>query len=110
MKQGIARNGFAISAVLLGLVLVGNLRSQRQTPSAPPTAAPAAPQSPAATQTTAATPAVISPRAVINQYCLGCHNEKLKSGGLTLSELNLDAVHQSPEIAEKVIRKLRAGL
>jgi hypothetical protein len=34
----------------------------------------------------------------------------MKAGGLALSELNLDAVHQSAEIAEKVIRKLRGGL
>ena len=47
---------------------------------------------------------------LINQYCVACHNDKLKSGGLTLSALNLDAVHQSAEVAEKVIRKLRGGL
>ncbi len=48
--------------------------------------------------------------------CLGCHSDRLKSGGLALSALNLDAPGndvQSPgstEIAEKVIRKLRGGL
>jgi hypothetical protein len=53
----------------------------------------------------------VSPqRALINQYCLACHNDRLKSGGLALSELNLEAVDQSAEIAEKVIRKLRGGL
>jgi len=109
MTQGIARNGFAISAVLLGLVLVGNLQSQGQAPAARPAAVPASTPSPAGTPGPAATP-VIPPRALVDQYCLGCHNEKLKSGGLALSELNLDAVYQSPEIAEKVIRKLRAGL
>src|SRR5262245_18558197 len=109
MTQRIARNGFAISAVLLGLVLVGNLQSQGQAPTARPAAAPTSPPSPASTPGTVATP-VIPPRAVIDQYCLGCHNDRLKSGGLSLAQLNLDAVHQSPEIAEKVIRKLRAGL
>jgi hypothetical protein len=34
----------------------------------------------------------------------------MKSGGLALSQLDLDAVDQSAEIAEKVIRKLRGGL
>jgi mono/diheme cytochrome c family protein len=53
----------------------------------------------------------VSPqRALVDQYCVVCHNEKLKSGGLTLTDLNLDAVHQSAEVAEKVIRKLRGGL
>jgi len=34
----------------------------------------------------------------------------MKAGGLALSQLNLDDVHQNAEIAEKVIRKLRGGL
>jgi len=44
---------------------------------------------------------------------MGCHSDRLKSGGLALSALNLDApgeTAQSAEIAEKVIRKLRGGL
>jgi hypothetical protein len=44
---------------------------------------------------------------------MGCHSDRLKSGGLALSALNLDAPvanAQSAEIAEKVIRKLRGGL
>ncbi len=41
---------------------------------------------------------------------MGCHSDRVRSGGLALSELNLDAVDQHAEIAEKVIRKLRGGL
>ena len=41
---------------------------------------------------------------------MGCHSDRAKAGGLALSELNLDAVGQHAEIAEKVIRKLRGGL
>ncbi len=41
---------------------------------------------------------------------MACHNDRLKSGGLALSALNLTAPDQSAEIAEKVIRKLRGGL
>jgi mono/diheme cytochrome c family protein len=72
-----------------------------------------APSSPAPNaQTSSATP--VSPqRALVDQYCMGCHSDRLKSGGLALSVLNLDAPHadaQSAEIAEKVIRKLRGGL
>ena len=43
-------------------------------------------------------------------YCMGCHSDRVKSGGLALSQLNLDAVDQSAEVAEKVVRKLRGGL
>jgi hypothetical protein len=39
-----------------------------------------------------------------------CHNDRMRSGGLALSELNLDAADPNAEIAEKVIRKLRGGL
>jgi len=41
---------------------------------------------------------------------MSCHSDRVKSGGLALSTLNLDAVDQSAEVAEKVIRKLRGGL
>src|SRR5262249_39572854 len=54
-----------------------------------------------------------SPESLLNQYCMGCHSDRVKSGGLALSALNLDAPSanpQSAEIAEKVIRKLRGGL
>jgi len=45
--------------------------------------------------------------AVINQYCLTCHNSKLKTAGLALDAINSDSVSQHPEEWEKVIRKLR---
>ncbi len=51
-----------------------------------------------------------TPRALIDQYCLGCHSDRMKAGGLALSQLNLDAPGENAETAEKVIRKLRGGL
>src|SRR5689334_6801450 len=50
-----------------------------------------------------------SPQALVSQYCMSCHSDRVKSGGLALSELDLSAVGQHAEIAEKVIRKLRGG-
>jgi hypothetical protein len=49
-------------------------------------------------------------QTVVNTYCVGCHNEKLKSGGFSWS--SLDPAHPDKNIdeAEKVIRKVRAGL
>ena len=41
---------------------------------------------------------------------MACHNDRLRSGGLSLAQLNLAEVGQHAEIAEKVIRKLRGGL
>ena len=47
--------------------------------------------------------------AVVRRYCVGCHNDKGKSGGLSLVAFDVAHAAQSPEVAEKVIRKLQAG-
>jgi Protein of unknown function (DUF1592)/Protein of unknown function (DUF1588)/Protein of unknown function (DUF1587)/Protein of unknown function (DUF1595)/Protein of unknown function (DUF1585) len=48
--------------------------------------------------------------AVLNEYCLGCHDADGRAGGLSLQEFDLARADRQPEIAEKMIRKLRAGL
>ena len=47
-------------------------------------------------------------RALVNQYCVSCHSDKLKTGGLVLENLNVDNVAQNPEVWEKVLHKLNA--
>jgi Protein of unknown function (DUF1592)/Protein of unknown function (DUF1588)/Protein of unknown function (DUF1587)/Protein of unknown function (DUF1585)/Protein of unknown function (DUF1595)/Planctomycete cytochrome C len=49
-------------------------------------------------------------QAVLDQYCITCHNQKLKTGGLELDRLNLRDVAPDAETWEKVVRKVRAGL
>src|SRR5436190_5644000 len=49
-------------------------------------------------------------RALLDQYCVTCHNEKLKTAGLTLDKLDPAHVAQDAEAWEKVVRKLRAGM
>jgi mono/diheme cytochrome c family protein len=49
-------------------------------------------------------------RALVNQYCITCHNEKLKTGDLMLDKLDLEHVGVQAETWEKVVRKVRAGL
>ena len=49
-------------------------------------------------------------RKVMDQYCVTCHNEKAKAGELLLDRLDLSNLDEHTEIAEKVVRKLRAGL
>src|SRR2546426_10251798 len=49
-----------------------------------------------------------SPRAVIDKYCVTCHNERLKTAALMLDKADVDHVGSSAEIWEKVLRKLRA--
>ncbi len=48
--------------------------------------------------------------AFVKQYCSGCHNDTQKSGGMTLTGLDMAHPEQNGELSEKVIRKLRAGL
>ncbi len=50
-----------------------------------------------------------TPQAFVTQYCIGCHNAKLKTAGLTLDPADLGRVPATAEIWEKVVRKLRAG-
>jgi len=48
--------------------------------------------------------------ALVKQYCTTCHNDKMKAGGLTLAAFDAAALESHPETAEKMIRKLRAGM
>jgi hypothetical protein len=49
-------------------------------------------------------------KAMVSQYCAGCHNDKLKSGGFSWTKLDLDHPEQNAEQAEHVIRKVKTGL
>src|SRR5689334_18980072 len=49
-------------------------------------------------------------RALLDQYCVTCHNDKTKRANLTLEKLDLTAAGDNAELWEKVIRKLRAGV
>ena len=48
-------------------------------------------------------------RAVLNRYCVTCHNERLKTADLMLDKMDVDNVPAGREVWEKVIRKLRTG-
>src|ERR1051326_4980055 len=47
--------------------------------------------------------------AVLNQYCIVCHNEKLKTAGLMLDKLDVANVGGNADVWEKVLQKVRAG-
>jgi hypothetical protein len=44
----------------------------------------------------------------IDQYCVSCHSDTLKTAGLALDTVAAHPVDQHPEVWEKVVRKLRA--
>src|SRR5215813_856938 len=49
-------------------------------------------------------------RALIDLYCVTCHNEKAKTANLLLDQLDLAHLGSHAEIGEKIVRKLRAGM
>jgi mono/diheme cytochrome c family protein len=54
-------------------------------------------------------PAISSPPlALVEEYCLSCHDEDHKKGDLALDVVAAQAVTAHPEVWEKVVRKLRA--
>jgi len=50
-----------------------------------------------------------SPRALVEQYCAGCHNPQAKVAGLSLQDLDFNHVGSHAGLWEKVLRKVRTG-
>ncbi len=49
-------------------------------------------------------------KALLDQYCVTCHNDRTKTANLSLQNLDLTHVGDNPELWERVVRKLRAGV
>ena len=53
----------------------------------------------------------VSPlKGFVNEYCVNCHNDKLKRGELSLTSLDIDRADPENPIWEKAIRKVRTGM
>jgi hypothetical protein len=81
----------AAGAFVLAVFLAGPAGSA-QGPTAPPS------------------PAASTAAATLKTYCISCHNDRTKTGELTLEHADLTDVPKSAELWEKVIRKVRAGM
>src|SRR5438132_14088877 len=46
-------------------------------------------------------------RKTLDTYCVGCHNSRTRAGGVAFDALDLNAVHEHPDIWEAALRKLR---
>jgi len=85
-------------------------------PPAKPNPAPAVQAKPAPQpRAAAATPAPAGldqagARKLLDQYCLTCHNARMKTGGLVLEQAQLDLATfgNHAELGERIVRKLRA--
>jgi hypothetical protein len=49
-------------------------------------------------------------RALLDQYCVGCHNQKTKTADLMLDKVDVAKVGDSADTWEKVVLKLRTGM
>jgi mono/diheme cytochrome c family protein len=90
-------------------------RVPRSRPAEPRSGAAARAEAPVAVRrvSTTAAPdpaAVARERALIDQYCVTCHNDRAKTANLSLQNLPLANVGTQAEVWEKVVRKLRAGV
>src|SRR5437870_5391276 len=87
------RKALVIGCIVIGSTALG--QSQAAGPQGPPPGAAAA---------------SATPRALLDQYCVTCHNDRTKTANLSLAQLDLATVGDHPELWEKVVRKLRAGV
>src|SRR5258708_1615323 len=92
MSKMLRTTAAAALAVAFGAVLLTDVRAAGQQADA---------------RTTASAPT--QSRPLLDQYCVGCHNDKLKTGGLTLERIDPNTVAGHEDVLEKVVRKLRSG-
>jgi len=45
--------------------------------------------------------------ATVNQYCVSCHNDRAKTGGVSFEGLTADTIAQRGDVFEKAVRKVR---
>jgi Protein of unknown function (DUF1592)/Protein of unknown function (DUF1588)/Protein of unknown function (DUF1587)/Protein of unknown function (DUF1585)/Protein of unknown function (DUF1595) len=55
-------------------------------------------------------PTVSSEQTVVKRYCVGCHNDKLKSGSFSWERVDLEHPERHAEDLENVARMLHAGM
>ena len=61
-------------------------------------------------QAQSAPSAINGHRALLEQFCVTCHNQRRQTAGLAIDTLDLTNVGENPEIWEAVIQKLRGGM
>ena len=82
-----------VSSAMFGYAFSGAVRADAQQPPA---------SSASSTSSTSST--------FLASYCISCHNEGAKTGGLALDTVNLANVGEHADVWEKAVRKLRGGM
>ena len=60
--------------------------------------------------TRSAASAAVDVQKIVSTYCVTCHNDTLKTGGLALDRPELADVAAHADVWEKVVRKVRTGM
>ena len=96
-----------IGSIGLALAAAVHLQVGRVQAAGAPTMRPR----PTASHPQSVPPEAIAPpdRALVDKYCVSCHNERLKTAGLMLDKIDVADVKSNMEVLEKVVRKLRTG-
>ena len=79
----------------------------RQPPPATGQPLPPTPKSPSTVES--APPASAEYAGLVGTYCLTCHNDRLKTAGLSLQNVGMADIPEHAPVWEKVARKLRSG-
>src|SRR4029453_19617802 len=96
--------GTALLTMSAGLIVSPRGTSQKPPPPPAPTAAMAPATKPAAP------PSYEAAKAVLDEYCVECHNKTSKIANLAIDTLNIAHVQENVKEWEKIVRKLRAGM
>ena len=61
-------------------------------------------------QAVAPSAALAANRALLDHYCVTCHNQKAKTANITFDTMDLAHVGKDADVWEKAVRKLRGGM
>jgi hypothetical protein len=61
-------------------------------------------------QSASVRPGDAAAQAIVDETCQRCHNDRTRYGNMSLESFEVARADESPELAEKMIRKLRAGM
>ncbi|MCC7179666.1 MAG: DUF1592 domain-containing protein [Acidobacteria bacterium] len=107
------------SVLAFALVAASEQGTPAQSPSGEPAMAPprpAPPVTPVSSRSTSSQAPATGPAsaaahtAVVKQYCVTCHSDRAKAGGLSLASFDAASAAAHADVTEKIIRKLRAGM
>jgi hypothetical protein len=112
-RPPLAPSSLTVVVALAAVSFIGSLAQVFTSPQASSTSqAPAPPARPAAIQ--AAVPVPVAERldpqanlATLKQYCVSCHNDRVKTAGVTFEGMTAESIAQHGDLFEKAVRKMR---